>query len=47
MAEYATDECVCSDPKPHFCPPIFGDPGFFFCNPIEFPPLTPDQPPVE
>lgn len=30
-------ECICSDPQPHFCPPCFGERGFFACDPVRFP----------
>lgn len=32
------DDCVCSDPAPHFCPPCLGEPGFYACDPVRFPP---------
>jgi len=29
----AQPRCVCNSKKPHFCPPCFGDEGFFACDP--------------
>ena len=29
----AQSRCVCNSKKPHFCPPCFGDEGFFACDP--------------
>ncbi len=32
-----SEHCICSDTDPHFCPPSFGDAGFYWCDPVRFP----------
>ncbi len=32
MTIYARKKCICNSKKPHFCPPCFGEEGFYACD---------------
>ena len=32
MTIYARKECICNSKEPHFCPPSFGEEGFYACD---------------
>lgn len=32
MTAYAHKKCICNSERPHFCPPCFGEAGFYACD---------------